>query len=151
MRGKIAVRRLNHISLSVADIDRSVAFYHDVFGFEVVMRQEGDPAYLSPITGYPDVRIRQAQLQLPDGVRFEIFEYQNPRGTPHDPETYHPLSTHICFEVDDLRGAYAKLQGYPDASFRSPPVEVTAGANRGGLCLYLRDPDGYTLELFQRP
>jgi hypothetical protein len=33
--------------------------------------------------------------------------------------------------------------------FCSPPVAITAGANRGGFTCYLRDPDGITLELFQ--
>ena len=36
-------------------------------------------------------------------------------------------------------------------SFVSPPVEVDTGINRGGLALYLRDPDGITVELFQPP
>ena len=35
--------------------------------------------------------------------------------------------------------------------FRNPPVEITAGANRGGYACYFHDPDGITLELLQRP
>jgi hypothetical protein len=30
-------------------------------------------------------------------------------------------------------------------------VPVDTGANAGGIGVYLRDPDGITLELFQRP
>ena len=33
--------------------------------------------------------------------------------------------------------------------FKSPPVTITAGPNKGGLVAYLFDPDGYMLELFQ--
>jgi hypothetical protein len=36
-------------------------------------------------------------------------------------------------------------------SFVSPPVEVDTGINRGGFGLYLKDPDGITVELFQPP
>jgi hypothetical protein len=35
--------------------------------------------------------------------------------------------------------------------FKSPPVTITAGPNRGGLVAYLFEPDGYQLELFQPP
>ena len=116
----------------------------------MVIRQDGDPTYLSPITGYPNVGIRMAHLQMPSGIRLELFQYTNPVGAPHDPETYHPLSTHICFNVTDLQGLYERLTA-AGVEFRSEPIEVTAGANRGGLCCYMRDPDGYTIELYQLP
>ena len=41
----IPVRRLNHAVLYVSDLDRAVAFYRDLFGFEVVAR-EGPMAFL---------------------------------------------------------------------------------------------------------
>ena len=33
----------------------------------------------------------------------------------------------------------------------SGPVTIDTGANRGGRGLYLRDPDGHVVELFERP
>lgn len=144
------IRAVNHVSLTVTDLDRSVRFYEDTFGFRTVMRQVGDPDYLSPITGYPNVGILQAQLEMVGGVRLELFQYTNPVGQPHDPETYHPLSTHICFEVDQLAAFHDRLKA-AGVYVRSEPVVVSAGANKGGLCFYMRDPDGYTLEIFQRP
>ena len=35
----VAVRSLNHVSISVADVDRSVAFYQSVFGMRVISRE----------------------------------------------------------------------------------------------------------------
>ena len=46
--------------------------------------------------------------------------------------------------------AYEELKAR-GVEFRSPPVEITAGANQGGWGVYLLDPDGITVELFQRP
>ena len=50
--------------------------------------------------------------------------------------------------VDDLDAMYQELsrQG---VEFVSPPVTIDAGANTGAKGLYLRDPDGFTIELFQ--
>jgi len=55
---------------------------------------------------------------------------------------------HLCFLVPDLRTVHARLAA-AGVDFVSGPVEVDTGANAGGLGLYLRDPDGITLELFQ--
>ena len=46
---------------------------------------------------------------------------------------------------------YEDLVAQGVTSFVSAPVEVDTGINRGGLALYLRDPDGITVELFQPP
>ena len=45
---------------------------------------------------------------------------------------------------------HARL-GAHDVPFLSPPVLVDTGANAGGHGLYLRDPDGALVELFQPP
>ena len=42
----IPVRRLNHAVLYIRDVDRSVAFYRDAFGFEVVEQLPGQAAFL---------------------------------------------------------------------------------------------------------
>ena len=59
--------------------------------------------------------------------------------------------THVCLTVDDLQSLYDRLRESAACSFLSPPVEVDTGANRGGSALYLRDPDGILVELFQPP
>jgi catechol-2,3-dioxygenase len=42
----IPVKKLNHAVLTVADLDRSVAFYKEVFGFEEVARAGGQMAFM---------------------------------------------------------------------------------------------------------
>lgn len=44
----VAVRTLNHVSISVSDVDRSVDFYQRLFGMRVISR-EGTPG--NPIAG----------------------------------------------------------------------------------------------------
>ncbi len=55
---------------------------------------------------------------------------------------------HFSFTVTDIHETHRRLADHRVA-FRSEPVEITAGANRGGFACYFSDPDGATLELLQ--
>lgn len=146
------VQRLHHTGCTVADLDRSLAFYRDRLGFEVVMTQEKEGGYLAAIVGYPDAHVRMAHLKLPGSDhRLELFQYVTPAPAHAEiePRTIGP--THICLIVDDLEPLCERLRDAGLGTFFSPPVKVDTGANAGGLALYLRDPDGIILELFQPP
>jgi catechol 2,3-dioxygenase-like lactoylglutathione lyase family enzyme len=143
---------LHHTCYTVSDLDRSVAFYRDLLGCEVVATQEKQGGYLAAIVGYPDAHVRMAHLRVPgDGHLIELFEYLAPAGEQADVEPRNVGASHLCFLVDDLPAVYEELRNRGVASFVSPPVEVDTGVNAGGYGLYLRDPDGITVELFQPP
>lgn len=145
---------LVHTGLTVADLGRSLAFYRDLLGFEVVLEQEKQGGYLATIVGYPDAHVRMAHLKLPGSDhRLELFEYVTPPGTrpSNEVEPRQIGPTHVCLLVDDLPGLYEQLCAAGVESFFTPPVEVDTGANAGGLAHYLRDPDGTIVELFQPP
>jgi catechol 2,3-dioxygenase-like lactoylglutathione lyase family enzyme len=142
----------HHTSLTVSDLDRSISFYRDVLGLEVVMQQEKQGGYLAPITGYPDVHIRMAHLEAPGGShRIELFQYVAPAGERTPVEPRNVGITHVCFAVDDIHEAYERVRAAPGVALYSEPVEIDTGVNAGGFGVYLRDPDGITLELFQAP
>jgi lactoylglutathione lyase len=148
----MSATRLHHTGLTVADLDRSVAFYRDLLGCEVLASQEKEGGYLAAIVGYPDAHVRMAHLGIPGSEHvIELFEYLSPTGTHADVQPCNVGAPHLCFIVSDLRVVYASLLERGVTSFVSPPVEVDTGVNRGGLALYLRDPDGITVELFQPP
>ena len=139
---------IHHTSLTVSDLERSIAFYTSL-GLEVVLRQTPGGTYLQKITGFPDAHIKQAHLSLPGGGhRLELFEYVSPKGQPVRSRNCDPGNTHLAFLVDDLDAMYTQLSAQ-GVAFVSPPVTVDAGANIGAKGLYLRDPDGFTIELFQ--
>ena len=53
-----------HFSFTVADIERSVEFYRDILGMELVHRQEQSNAYTRKFVGYPDAHLKVAQLKI---------------------------------------------------------------------------------------
>jgi catechol 2,3-dioxygenase-like lactoylglutathione lyase family enzyme len=144
--------RPHHTSLTVSDLERSIAFYRDALGLEVVLQQEKEGGYLARITGYPDAHVRMAHLEAPGGShRIELFQYLAPAGERAPVEPRNVGIAHVCFLVDDIHEAYERIRRVPGVEVYSEPVEVDTGANAGGFGLYLRDPDSITLELFQPP
>ncbi len=59
------IRRMYHTSFTVSDMERSLAFYQDLLGLEVVADQGGKGGYLATVTGFPDVDMRVVFLRTP--------------------------------------------------------------------------------------
>ena len=140
---------LVHTGLTVRDLDRSLAFYRDVLGMEVVFEQEKQGGYLAEIVGYPNAHVRMAHLTFQGGGhRIELFEYLEPPSRGNGGEPRDVGITHVCLAVDDIDAVLARLtKGGGEAV--SSPVLVDTGVNAGGRGVYLRDPDGILIELFQ--
>ncbi len=145
-----------HVSFTVSDLGRSLAFYRDLLGLEVIHTQEQANEYTRRLVGYPEAHLRVAMMRIPgapvgpSGHHLELVEYVAPHGTRADVATKNTGAAHLAFVVPDVRAAYRRLK---DAGvvFRSEPVAITEGRNRGGYTVYFLDPDGITLELHQPP
>jgi catechol 2,3-dioxygenase-like lactoylglutathione lyase family enzyme len=142
------IRSIAHTGFTVSSLDRSLAFYRDVLGLEVVMEQEKEGGYLAAIVGYPGAHVRMAHLATPDGGRIELFQYLHPEGSGTPLEPRNVGITHVCVVVADVHAAYLRLVE-AGAEPLSEPIEIDTGANRGAWGLYVRDPDGILLEIFQ--
>jgi lactoylglutathione lyase len=139
----------HHTGFSVIDLDRSIEFY-TALGCEVLWQRDIDDEYFRTIVGLPDTVVRAAHLRIPGSDHvIELFQYQ-PHMDPAELVPNEPGHSHIAFIVDDLPAAYEELVGR-GVRFKSEPVMITAGVNAGGYGVYMLDPNGITLELFQPP
>jgi lactoylglutathione lyase len=144
-----SITKAHHMGLQVADLDRSIAFYRDILGFEIAFAWNPQAAYIGELVGYPDVDIHAAILRLPGSDIFlELLDYRNVERTPVDTRTANPGTAHIAFFVDDLDSLYEDLVARGVRSV-SAPVTPTIGPNEGGRAVYLIDPDGVRVELIQ--
>src|ERR1700759_5207825 len=102
----------HHTSLSVADTERSLRFYRDLLGFEVVVnRPEVTATYFRTIIGFPDAIVHNAVLKIPGTTHLlELNGYVPPTGTQQDLTPNNPGSSHIAYLVNDLRAMYPSLK-----------------------------------------
>jgi catechol 2,3-dioxygenase-like lactoylglutathione lyase family enzyme len=141
----------HHTSFTVAELERSLAFFRDQLGLEVVYVREIRDAYFGQIVGLPGCVVKAALLRIAGSAHYvELLEYLAPAGQPHRPRPCDPGSCHLSLLVEDLPGLYRELHAQ-GVAFVSEPIEVVAGPNKGGFGVYLHDPNGILVELFQPP
>lgn len=143
------VLRTNHTSFTVSDLDRTCDFFVNALGFEVVSRAPRDPALIRKITGVEGADIEVAYVQGPEH-RLELIQYLAP-AVRRQVEAQ-PCDTgfaHLAFDVTDVDAAIAASQVY---GFRpiNAPAPIDKGPNAGSRVVYLRDPDGVTIEYIEK-
>jgi len=141
----------DHTGITVSDIERSLAFWRDVLGFELSHRahQTGDLA--GQITGIPGAEILIAVLKAP-GHKIELLEYRAPADRKHENDR-RPCdlgAAHIALTVDNLDAVLDRITSFGWTAAGEPQT-LTVGPNAGKRVIYVRDPDGTTIELMQLP
>ncbi|MDQ3850036.1 MAG: VOC family protein [Actinomycetota bacterium] len=120
---------LIHTCYRIGDIDRSVSFYA-ALGFEERRRMELPDGATNVFLGLPG-----------DGDRLELTK--NPGVGSYDLGTGY---NHVAVTIDDMDATLERLAREGIEPER-PPYTVRAGGSR--LC-FVRDPDGYRIELIER-
>ena len=121
---------LIHTCYRIANIDRSVSFYEKL-GFEERARHPIRDEATNVFMGLPG-----------DAARLELT-YNHGHDEPYDIGTGYG---HVAVAVEDLDGVLERLRGDGIEPER-PPYTVREGGSR--LC-FVRDPDGYRIELIER-
>ena len=80
MKGGFRIRSADHTGITVADLDRSLAFWQGVLGFQLSHRAHHTGELASEVTGVSGAEISIAVLQAP-GHRIELLEYHRADGT----------------------------------------------------------------------
>lgn len=105
---------------------------------------------------YEGADLDVAMLRIPDcpvdvsGHHLELVQYLHPAGAPIDTATNRPGVAHLAFAVGDIHAMYDRLAA-EGVRFKSAPVPIEAGRNKGGFAVYFNDFDGIPLELLQPP
>jgi glyoxylase I family protein len=121
---------LHHIAIICHDLDRSVLFYQQLFGFEVV-----DKLYRKERHSW------KVNMQS-GGVHIELFTFPNSPAHQSEPEALG--LRHIAFMVPDL-GKWCKMA----TSKRVFPEPIRVDEVGGARYTFVKDPDGLPIELYE--
>ena len=141
----------DHTGITVSNLERSLAFWRDVLGFELshTAHQTGDMA--REITGVAGAEIKLAVLKAAGGHKIELLQYLAPADRKH--VNVGPCdvgSVHVALLVNELDTVLERIakSGWKAAG---KPQTLESGPNAGKRVIYVRDPDGTTIELMEPP
>lgn len=140
----------NHTSFTVSSLDRTIGFFRDGLGFDLVSRAPRSPDLVSRITGVPGAQVTIAFLRGA-GHTIELIEYAAPAERRRIEAR--PCDTgfaHLALNVDDVDAAVAAAAEHGWTPLAAP-VAIDQGPNRGRKVVYLRDADGLTVEFIEAP
>jgi len=148
----MTVSRIDHIGITVSDVDRALSFYRDVLGLRVIADGTVTEPEVAELLGLDSVQLRIADLDSGDGRIVELIQYVQPKGRRIAYESSDSATAHIAFTVDDLAAVRDRLTSAGAAMVSRQPITIDepGGAFDGAICFYVRDPDGIILELVQR-
>ena len=151
-RRSFRILNADHTGITVSNLERALAFWRDVLGFEPshTAHQTGEMA--SEITGVAGAEIKLAVMKAPGGHKIELLEYLAPaeRKRHVNLRPCDVASVHVALIVDDLDAVLSAINA-SDWKAAGKPQTLRSGPNAGKQVVYVRDPDGTTIEFMQSP
>ena len=139
----------DHTGITVSNLERSLVFWRDVLGFELSHTADQKGEMAREITGVDGAEIKLAALKTPGGHKIELLEYLAPADRKRaDIRPCDVGSVHVALVVHDLDNVLERIAA-SDWKAAGKPQTLTRGPNAGKRVVYVRDPDGTTIELMQ--
>ena len=141
------IKGIHHASFTVSNMERSVAFYRDILGMEVLwdsvdagVKYKGEVT--DKITGCPETE-QHLVFMGTEGDFLELVEYTPGGKALIENKASDVGSAHVCFKTDDIQALYEKLLANKAVLHCSPQKGMS------NQVMYFRDPDGIILEAME--
>lgn len=146
----IRIHGVQHIGLTVPNMQEAVDFFTQVLGAETIMECgsiDADDEFMHAHLGVlPGCRIKdQRVLQIGKGGALELFEYEGAANSPIK-NNAEVGAMHIAFEVDDAFASAEELKKAGVDLLKGPTL-IEDGPMEGLVWLYFRSPWGQYLEI----
>ncbi len=131
------ITRIDHIGIAIQNINEALAFFQDALGIELdrIVSEEGGRTKVA----FMPVGASDVELVEPQDTESGLAKFIAKRG-----EGVH----HICFEVDDIDAALARLKEH-----RAQLIDQTPQQNAAGMryaFIHPKSAHGVLIELYQK-
>jgi catechol 2,3-dioxygenase-like lactoylglutathione lyase family enzyme len=159
MRNDVAgipgLQHLDHVGLTVPDLDSAVAFFVEQMGAEELYRSKRGPDTIFMPANFavdPDASLELSMLRLPPNINIELFQWSGNGRRSDAPRAGDAGGHHLCFVVDDVDAAVAHLARSPGVRILGEVKEVGPDSMHvaGNRWTYFLTPWGLQLELVDR-
>lgn len=156
----ILIQRIDHVALTVPDLEDGISFFSGLFGARTLYRLGPfDSADLPSDADGRDwsqahVNVRGAKfmiamLEFPGGMMLELFEYERPTDRRSQPPSNHESGGHhIAFKVEDIVIATRCLEER-GLTLMAGPIVLNDGPAAGTRVQYFLSPWGLQLEIIE--
>ena len=142
------------VGMTVADLDRAVAFYSNVLSFKKISARYEEGTDYQELENVPGAKARVVRMRLGNGF-IDLTQYLTPKGKPipRDSASNDLWFQHLAIVVSNMEKAYERLrqngvEAISDGPQRLPQWNLEAA---GIEAFYFKDPDGHPLELLHFP
>jgi catechol 2,3-dioxygenase-like lactoylglutathione lyase family enzyme len=152
MSAPFRVLAADHTGITVSHLESSLMFWRDVLGFAFSHRAHQEGEIAEQITGVKGAELKLAVVKAPNGHKIELLEYLAPADRKKN-AYLRPCDVghvHVALTVENLEPLLEKIamSGWKAAG---KPQMLQSGPNAGKRVIYVRDPDGMTIEFMELP
>jgi glyoxylase I family protein len=140
-QGPLEIGGFSHVCIGVSDMERSIEFYRDVMGMDVVFDVELEGPSMESVSGQSGARGRMVGGLL-GGAVVELLALGDEPASGRRPRIGY---TNMSFRCDDLDATYQQAL---DLGLRPQQEPVDIGGVR---MFFVADPDGTPIELIELP
>ena len=135
---------LNHMGVTVRDLEQSIVFYRDVVGMELFSRRRMQGEWFDTLTHNSGADIDVAMLRM-EGLTLQLVQYLAAGGTALPLAHHNVGNPHLCINVDDVDAKHR------DATARGglDPTPIVDIMGLGIRSFYVHDPDGLPVEFLK--
>ena len=148
MLGRMAIQRMDHVSVVVDDLTAAIAFFTEL-GLELEGEAQVSGPWVDRVNALDDVQVDIVMMRTPDGHgRLELTKFRTPAVVSADPAVAPPNTLGIrsvMFAVDDIGDVIARLRAHGAELVG----EVAQYEDSYRLC-YVRGPAGIIVALAEQ-
>lgn len=139
------INRIRHTGIVVDDLEKSLSFYRDLLGFEVVKRADEGGPFIEQILALDKALVTTVKMTSQDGQMIELLSYKKHTTKKQERRINDVGLSHVAFSVNDIDREYERLREHA-VEFISDPAVSPDGYAKVAFC---RAPEGTFVELVE--